>query len=177
MSLNILVFTIATLSIFASTSLDSGTKPVDNEHFLIYGEIVEVDLIASKEVGGANIQVVIYQNEEIYVAFNADETGKYKFNLPINHNYRVVYGGNEYVNKEISINAHELPKKKYGYNVKLDLGMFKNFEGVDYSFLTQPVALISYDDELGELSSDEKYSKKQSKAMFKCMKQIIKMHG
>jgi hypothetical protein len=177
MSINILAFTIATLSVFTGTSPDSGTKPVDNKHFLIYGEIVEVDLIASKEVDGTGTQVVVYQDDEIYVAFNADETGKYKFNLPINHNYRVVYGGKDFVNKEILINAHELPKKKYGHNVKLDLGMFKNFDGVDYSFLAEPVALIAYDDIMGKLSFDEKYSKKQSKAMFKCMKQIVKMHG
>lgn len=178
MTLNIFAIAVATLGIMTGGSADnSGTKPVDNKHFLIHGEIVEINPIESKEVDAAGAQVIVYQDDEIYVAFHADEKGKYKFNLPINHEYRVVYGGKDFVNKEISINAHELPRKKYGHDVQLDLGVFQNFEGVDYSFLAEPVALISYDDIMGKFSFDEKHSKKQSKAMYKCMKQIIKMHG
>jgi len=177
MSINILAFMIATLGIMAGTSSDSGTMPVDNKHFLIYGEIIEMDPVAAQERDAGGTQVIVYQDDEIYVTFNADEKGGYKFNLPVNHNYSVVYGGDAFVNKEILIDAHKLPNKKYGQNVQLDLGLLKKFEGVDYSFLNAPVALISYDELVGKFSYDEKHYKKQSKAMYRCMKQILKMHG
>ena len=177
MSINILAFTIATLGVMAGNSSDSGTMPVDNEHFLIYGEIIEMDPVAAQERDADGTQVIVYQDGEIYVTFNADEKGEYKFNLPVNHNYSVVYGGEDFVNKEILIDAYKLPKNKHGQNVQLDLGLLKDFEGVDYSFLNAPVALISYDELAGELSYDKKHYKRQSKAMYKCMKQILKMHG
>jgi hypothetical protein len=168
---------IITLTMAAMTTLTGGLKPVDNEHFLIYGDIIEIDPVQMKENDAPDCQVVVYQDGEIYVAFNSNEEGKYVFNLPINHNYEIVYGGVDYVNKKIVIDAHNLAQSRYGHKVQLDMGIFKSYDGVDYSCLEQPVALMAFDSMYGKFSFDEKYSKKQSKAVYKCLKEIVKLHA
>ena len=130
-----------------------------------------------KEIDATDTRIIVYQEDEIYVAFNTDDQGKYKFNLPVGHMYRVVYGGDKYVNKEVFIDAHDIPMKRYGYNVVLDMGVVKEYEGVDFSFLAAPVALIAFDSAYGKMVFDESHSKKKGKEMLKCLKKITKLHG
>ncbi len=170
---------ILAYSMVALTTLSSGstTKPLDNKHFLIHGEVIEIDPIGMEERDAVGTQIIVYQEGEIYVAFNTDEKGKYTFNLPVGYNYEVVYGGEKYVNKTVKGDGNNIPKKRYGYDVELDMGVFSRYEGVDYEFLESPVALIPFDSTNGKMIFDEDHSKKQGKAMHKCMKKIIKLHG
>jgi hypothetical protein len=153
----------------------SGVKPVDNKHFLIHGEVMYMDMEAGKEMPAEAALVTVIQDGEIYVAFNADEKGKYLFNLPINHTYEVFYGGNKYVNKSIAIDARNLSKKKIGHTVELNMGLFDHYAGVDYSFLQAPIAVFYFEPEFDQLIPDEVYSRKAGKQMNKCYKQIAKL--
>lgn len=117
------------------------------------------------------------QDDELYVAFNSDDNGKYEFNLPVDHNYTIIYGNQEFVIKTVEINAHDLSKSRYGHNVKLDLGLFKPVEGVDFSFLDEPIAKFQFEAEYGKIAPDEDYSFQMSKRMRKCFKKIIKTTG
>ncbi len=166
---------IIAIAISALSVLSSNTKPVNNKNFLIHGVVVEVDLQDPDEKVSKDTQIIVYQDGEIYVAFNTDDKGKYEFNLPIAHTYKVVYGGTKFVNKSIYIDAENLPRKKYGHNVELDMGLFHDYEGVDFSFLDEPMAQIAYNDEYNKLLFDEKYSMQKWKEMRKCMKQVQKI--
>ncbi|NNE54499.1 MAG: hypothetical protein HKN32_00665 [Flavobacteriales bacterium] len=168
---------VLALSMLAMSAFDAGNmRPVDEQHFLIHGKIIEINPVVMDEDQADDTQVIVYQDGEIYVAFNTNDEGEYLFNLPIGHNYEVVYGGEAYVNKKVTIDAKELPQKRKGYDVKLDMGVFQEYSDVDYSFLNDPVAQIFYDDDYGDLAFDEQYSMKQGKAMMKCFKEIAKKH-
>ncbi len=169
--------TIFTLALAAMTAFSGGTKPVDSNHFLLHGKILEIDLAAMQEIAVSNSQVIVMQDGEIYVAFNADDKGKYEFNLPVDHQYTIIYGSQNYVNKKVEINAYDLGKSRYGHDVKLDLGLFKSVEGVDFSFLEMPIAKIQFAPEYGKLAPDEEYSMRMAKQMRKCFKKIVKNSG
>lgn len=171
--------TTAVLSLAFSTlvAVTGSTKPVDSNHFLLHGKVVEVDPSASRELPGKEIQVVVYQDSEIYVAFNTDSKGKYEFNLPVDHDYVVVFGTGDFVQKKVSIDSHELSRKKYGHTVKLDMGLFKPVSGVDFAFLEEPVAKFQFQSEFDRIAPDEDYGFKKAKEMRKCYKKILKNSG
>jgi hypothetical protein len=173
MTIELLTLAIAAMTTFSPTS----PRPVDNKHFIIHGEIVELDPINQKEQDAPATQVIIYQEDEIYVAFDSNVEGKFEFNLPIDHIYTVTFGGDKFVNKIIEIDARNLNKKKYGHHVELDMGLFQEYDGVDYEFLNEPVATFRFDETVGSLAPDMAYTSKKSKQVFKCIKKIMKLHG
>jgi hypothetical protein len=165
------------MAFVAITTFSGGTKPVDSNHFLLHGKIMEINPTAMQESAVDNSQVIVMQDNELYVVFNSDEKGKYEFNLPVNHNYTIIYGSQSFVVKKVEINAHDLSKSRYGHNVKLDLGLFKSVEGVDFSFLEEPIAKFQFEPEFGKIAPDEDYSFQMSKRMRKCFKKIAKTTG
>ena len=67
------------------TPLLMSFKTVDDEHFLIKGNLVEMDLESFDEAGNIVSKIVVYQDDEIYAAFDTNEKGDYEFNLPNEH--------------------------------------------------------------------------------------------
>ena len=169
--------TLLSMAFSAAVALTGSTRPVDNNHILIYGKVLEIIPQEMKEIPGESVQVMIYQEDELYVAFNTDDKGKYEFNLPVEHNYTIVFGTENYVAKRVTIDAHALSDRKTGHAVKLDMGIFKPVEGVDFSFLEAPIASFYFQQEVGQIAPDEDYSFKMAKQMRKCYKQILKASG
>jgi hypothetical protein len=153
----------------------AGIEPVDDKHFLIHGEVMFLDMKAGKEKAIEGAQVTVIQDGEIYVAFRSGEKGKYLFNLPIGHVYEVFYGGDQFVNKSIVIDARNLSKKKYGHTVELNMGLFGHYADIDHSFLQEPIALIYFEPEYDQLILDEVYFRKAGKKLNKCYKQIARL--
>ena len=44
-------------------------KELEQDHFIIQGKVYEVNLISDKESSTSQVQIVIYQDKDIYVAF------------------------------------------------------------------------------------------------------------
>lgn len=162
-------------TVVLSAALAPGMRPIDNKHFLIHGELSHLDMEAGKEKPATDARVTIIQDGEIYAAIESDEKGKYLFNLPVNHTYEVFFGGDQYVNKSIAIDARNLSRKKYGHTVELNMGLFEHYAGVDFEFLQDPIAVFYFEPEYDQLIPNEGYARKAGKAMNKCYKQIAKL--
>ena len=121
-------------------------KPVDNRHFLIHGNIIELSPQDMRERDAANVQIIVYQDDEIYVAFDTDEKGDYKFNLPNGHMYEVQYGTRDFVPKKIHIDATGVETKKDGFSIKMNVALFKAVEHVDYAIMEDPVSTFNFID-------------------------------
>jgi hypothetical protein len=167
----LIFFVVFTLNLIAQ----KGKKDdITGDYFLMKGRVFEVNMIESAESKASNVQVVVYQEKELYVAFFTNESGEYSFYLPIGHVYEVWFGGAAFVNKKVSIEAAHFPKEKRPRTIPLDMGLFRPVEGYDFPMLNEPMAHIKYDPELDQIGPDldaiaaksleiEKYFKKIKK--------------
>lgn len=146
-------------------------KPIDNQHFLIHGQVFELDPLENREHDAANTRVIVYEKGEIYVAFKTAEDGKYLFNLPVGRQYTLEYGGDDYVNKVVTIDASKLGEQKKPEILEMDMGLFRHFEGVDYTFLDAPVAKFRYMRDEG-FEANAGHAIRMSEKTAKCMDSI-----
>lgn len=163
---------LALLTIFPAESNEG--DPVDNMHFLVHGKTIEILMNQDGDKVVGDVMMIMYQEEEIYAAIRSDEYGHYEFNLPVGHVYKLVYGGDEYVNKIIEIDASNLKVKTKGHKLKVDMGLFKPAPEVDYTVMKESVANFSYSDEYRKLIPDLDYSKDRSKEVFKVLRKTEK---
>lgn len=159
------------------TYKDANSRPVDKHHFLIHGNVIELspeDMIENQISG---TQIIVYQNDEIYVAFDTDEKGDYEFNLPNGYDYSIHYGTRAFVPKKIDINASEVYEKRDGHSLKLNVAVFKEVENVDYAVMDEPMSKFNF--EMGKRSFDidyeyAEYKLGQMRDLYKTMKKMKK---
>lgn len=157
-----------------STSLWAKKKEPTENLFLITGKVLEISLTGGEPKDCGNVQIVVYQDQEIFVAFYSDAKGGYEFNLPIGFTYEIWFGGSTYVNKKVQIDTRDLPKSRGGYEVELDLGLFRPYDKVDFVPLKEPFVKVAYSDEYGTLAADMEYTALRSKELDKVVKKAKK---
>jgi hypothetical protein len=147
---------------------------VSGDHYLIKGTIYQINPIEGTEEKASNVQVVVYQGTELFVAFFTGETGDYEFYLPIGYIYEVWYGGSAYVNKKVAIDATQFPKERKPRTVPLDMGLFRPIEKVEFPMLNAPFVKIAYDAELDQIAPDMEYTAKKNVELEKAFKKAKK---
>ncbi len=147
---------------------------ITGDYFLIKGRVYQVDMLEGTEDKASNVQVVVYQEKELYVAFFTSETGAYSFYLPIGHQYEIWYGGSAFVNKKVHIDATQFPKEKKPRTTPLDMGLFRPIEGYDFPMLNEPMVHISYDPELDQIGANLEAIASKTAELEKYFKKIKK---
>ena len=162
--------------LFLALSLSGYAKKIKPtpDHFLVTGKIVEMSLNGAGDKECGNVQIVVYQGDEIFVVFYSDVNGGYEFNLPIGHSYEIWFGGSTFVNKKVYVNARELPPNKFGYEAELDMGLFRPVDNVDFAPLHEPWVKISYDQAYEALAVDLDYTLIRSRELDKVVKKAKK---
>lgn len=150
-----------------STSLEN--------HFLISGVIYHNDILQSSESPAAHVQIVIYQNKELFVAFFGGADGMYSFYLPVGFEYEVWFGGSSFVNKKLFVDATQLPEEKKPRSLSLDVSLFRAVETVDFSILNEPYVRMSYSPELDQVNIDEEYTRKRKVELDKAIRKAKKL--
>jgi hypothetical protein len=165
--------------LLAQLALSQGSKKYpDADHFLLKGNVYEIDHIAETEGRAKDTQVVIFQDDEIYVAFNTSASGgNYEFYLPINYNYNIFYGGDAYVNKIVNIDSRQFPSEKKPRIVKLNVGLFKPVEGYSFEMMKTPFVMVKYNPETDVVEPDFEYTEAKTDQVMKYFKKIKKDLG
>jgi hypothetical protein len=168
---------LLTILIFLSaTPFISGKdkKGVAGDYFLLSGKVYEINMIEGTEMDAVSAQVVVYQEDEIYVAFFTKQDGLYEFYLPVGHVYKIWFGGSAFVNKIVQVDARALPITKKPADVDLDMGLFRPLDGYDFALLNEPYVMFNYDEEMEEMMPDMEYSEKKAMELDKIFKKIKK---
>lgn len=150
-------------------------KPNSGDYFLVYGNMENLQWADGSMVDAANTWCVVSTPEdEIYIAFKANEDGEYEFNLPVGQVYTMTFGGKDYVNKKVEIDARKLEATKKGLTLKLDMLLFKAPEDADVSAFEQPVAKFMYEESYRKLVPDMEYIEDNMRDFEKAMRKIEK---
>lgn len=137
--MNLFTFLVSSMLILGGSPAED-LEPVSNAHVLIHGFTVEKVFGSENEANAPDTRCIVYKDNEIYVAFKSNEKGEYVFNLPIGQKYELVFGGPDFVNKKVVLDARGcMPKKKEGHIVEMDMSLFRPVDGIDYSDMENPV--------------------------------------
>lgn len=147
---------------------------VNSESFIIQGKIFEIDIMNEQDREASNVQVVIYQNKEIYAAFYSNETGSYEFIVPVGFEYEISFGGATYVNKKIYVDARSIPQRKSGYECNLDVGLFKPVTDIEFPTLNEAWVKVRYDAEYHQLIPDYEYTEERAMELDRQIKKARK---
>jgi hypothetical protein len=140
------------------------------EYFHLQGQLLAIDPFSDEEGKTGQTQVVVMQDEEIFVAFDSKMTGKYEFYLPIGHIYTIAFGGKQFVNKKVMIDATKTPKEKKPRSMKLDIGLFPPIEGASFATLDEPFVKITYNKEYDDFVPDFDHTESMMKKLDKELK-------
>jgi hypothetical protein len=167
------------LGVMAFSSVEAQLRKVNKSistenHFFINGIIYQYDIVKDSEAPASHAQVVVYQNNELYVAFFAGEDGSYSFYLPIGFEYEVAFGGSAFVNKKLKVDATQLPEEKKPREVILDISLFRSVDDVDFAILNEPYLFMAYDPEMDVLRLNEEYTRKRKIELDKALKRAKK---
>jgi hypothetical protein len=133
--------------------------------FVIQGKITQVDWLSGEEKPASNCQVVVYEAKDIYVAFFADEQGRYEFELPFGREYTVWYGGSSFVNQLVSIYTH-VPEKIWRHQeYDLNVQLFQPVDEEDFDILNEPVKILEYTAEGRLLFERTDYGERKAKEL------------
>jgi len=159
----------------AAMMTSSALKPISNEYVLVHGNVKEIQLESDQTSDASSVRCVVYKDDEIYVAFKTDENGDYLFNLPVGENYEMVFGGDSYVNKRITLDVSELEAEKKGIAFKCDMRVFKSpGEVKQLAIFEKPVAIFSYNTGSRKVLPDLEYLDEHSFQVEKAMRKIAK---
>lgn len=149
-------------------------KEMHADKFVIHGHIFEINILEGTETEASNTLIVIYQDREIYASFHGDEKGGYEFVLPIGHEYELWYGGKEFVNKKVYVDARSMPKKSSGYECNIDMGLFRPMQNVEFHCLVDHYVKVRFDAEYRQLIPDYEYSEFKAREVEKAMRRAKK---
>ena len=115
------------------------------------------------------IKIVVTKNGAPFTTFKPDGSGKYSFNVDYNNVYVVSFEKNGYVTKRVEVNTMVTDKvledNSYKYKWKVDVGLFKEYEGIDFSFFEKPIQKIYFVDKSDKFDYDNRYAKQIEKEL------------
>ena len=150
-------------------------QKVRGDYFLVQGNLSRTDFPSTDAESAPYTQVVIYQDDDLFVTFFADESGHYSFYLPISKTYSLHFGGSAYINKKILIDATQLSKEKRPRELNLDVELFREMEGVEFPMLAEYWQIFKYNPESDELLSDHVYGNRKKMELEKLAKKQRKI--
>jgi hypothetical protein len=168
-----LLFFLALASFFNCIA-QQNTK-IGGDYFLIEGVIMRSDFPNKNSEIAPYTQVVIYQDDDLFVTFFADESGHYSFYLPISKTYTMHFGGSAYINKKIQIDATQLSKERKPRELNLDVELFREVEGVEFPMMAEYWQIIKYNPESDQLMSDNVYHNRKKMELEKLAKKLRKI--
>lgn len=157
--------------------LAQAKKGQGTDLFVIQGRIFELDIVSDEDKPASEVQVVIYQDKDIYVAFYTQKNGDYEFQLPLGHEYEIWFGGSTFVNKKVYVDSRDVKPAKVQHEIVLDMGLFRPMDNYTFELLDKPIVQFAWDDEFGQFLPDLDYTDDLSRELEKIFRKIRKSGG
>ena len=74
--------------------------------------------------------------------------------------YKIVFSSPGYVSKYVTIDLRDIPPAKQvgGFEMNIDISLFKQLDGIDYSLLDEPIGKAKYYAKTGVMVWDMAYT-------------------
>jgi len=140
---------------------------VDNVY--VYGTVK--DYTTSKKLDGVN--VTVYKDGAKLNSVVTSANGKYEFNLDYGYDYKILYEKPGMVGKNVSINTKGIPDtdRQGGLAMNVEMTLFQDIPGIDFSILQQPIGKSKYDAGTGMLAWDLAYTEQMRAELTRLQKE------
>lgn len=103
-----------------------------------------------------NVTVSVLQDGSAFDEIEVDRNGKYFLDLPLRHDYVIVFRADGMISKRVAINSSATPSGELtdGFMFDLDMSLFDAIEGFDESIMDSPIGIASYDERSGRIQFD-----------------------
>jgi hypothetical protein len=147
----------------------AGSAGAQVDNIYVYGTVR--DYTTSKKMDG--ITVTVLKNGEKLSEVVTSANGKYEFNLDYGNEYKLVYSKVGIVGRNVTIDTRNIPEENRagGLAMNVEMTLFNELPGVDFSFLQQPSGKSKYDPTTGSLAWDIDYTAQMKSQMDKMFKE------
>lgn len=127
---------------------------IDNVY--VYGTVKDYN--TSKRLDG--ITVSVYKDGALHSSVVTSANGKYEFNLDYGYEYKLLFDKPGMVGKNVVINTRQIPEEERigGLAMNVEMTLFQDIPGIDYSLLQQPIGKSKYDPSTNMLAWDLEYT-------------------
>jgi len=135
----------------------------------IYGTVK--DYYSSKKIDG--VTVTVFKNGSKLMDVRTNASGKYDVNLDYGADYKLVYSKQGLVSKSIAMDTRNVPEEDRvgGHGFNLEMTLFNDIPGIDFSVLDQPIGKAKYYADKGEVAWDIAYTEKVRSEVNRLMKE------
>ncbi|MEX1131674.1 MAG: hypothetical protein WEC15_00480, partial [Flavobacteriales bacterium] len=135
----------------------------------IYGTVK--DYYSSKKIDGVTISV--FKNGSKLMDVQTNASGKYDVNLDYGADYKLVYSKNGLVSKSIAMDTRNVPEEDRvgGHGFNLEMTLFNDLPGVDFTVLEQPIGKAKYYPDKSEVAWDIAYTEQIRNEVNRLMKE------
>ena len=103
-----------------------------------------------------NVTVSVLRGGEAFDEIEVDRNGKYFLDLPLRHDYVIVFSAEGLVAKRVAINSAGTPEGELpdGFMFDLDMSLFDMIEGFDEGIMETPIGIASFNERSGRIQFD-----------------------
>ncbi|MBP9079175.1 MAG: hypothetical protein KBF80_02860 [Flavobacteriales bacterium] len=134
----------------------AGGAQAQIDNIYVYGTVKDYN--TSKKLDG--ITVTVFKDGAKLNSVVTSANGKYEFNLDYGYDYKILFEKQGVVGKNVSINTKGIPEddRQGGLAMNVEMTLFKDIPGIDYTILNQPIGKSKYDASTGMLAWDLEYT-------------------
>jgi hypothetical protein len=127
---------------------------VDNVY--VYGTVKDYN--TSKKLDG--VTVTVFKDGTKFASVTTSANGKYEYNLDYGYEYKLLFEKPGMVAKNVTINTASIPEAQRvgGLAMNVEMTLFTDIPGIDYSILQQPIGKSKYDPGTQMLAWDLEYT-------------------
>lgn len=121
----------------------------------------------------ANVTIVVFENDKKIFERKSNLAGKYEFVLEYDKSYRIEYNYPNYVSKYLTIDVRDIPEEDRigGFEMNIDMTLFREIEGLDVSLLENPIGKAQFDAKRNEIAWDFAYTEQMQKKILELMRE------
>lgn len=160
------VFGLLLATIFLFSTPDA--KAQDAADLYIFGAVKDYD--SRKKMEGCVVNV--YKGSSKIESYTTNKNGKFEFFLPLDAVYKIDFTSNGYVTKFLEVSVENIPDedRRAGFSMgPMDVSLFKEVEGLDFSLLEDPIGKARYYGDRGAVEWDNAYTSSMLNAINKMM--------
>jgi hypothetical protein len=105
-----------------------------------------------------NANVLLLKNNIPVTEITTDEIGGFSFTLNTDNQYMLVFSKSGYVSKKILVNTENVPINTSILRSGIDVELFREIDGVDFSILNQPIGEFFYSTDKKNIDYDKNYT-------------------
>ena len=105
-----------------------------------------------------NAKVSLLKNNMPLAEIITDKNGAFSFTLKSDNQYMLIFSKPGYVSKKIFVNTESTPKNVSIVRSGIDLELFKEIDGVDFSILNEPIGKFFYIANKKNIDYDKDYT-------------------